>query len=429
MGYRETIEFLYRQLPAYHRIGKAAYKNDLGNSIALDEYFCHPHRQFSSIHVAGTNGKGSVSHFTASVLQEAGFRTGLYTSPHLRDFRERIRINGEMIPKREVTAFVRNHSAIIRSLNPSFFEMTVALAFDFFARNKVDVAVVETGLGGRLDSTNIITPVLSVITNIGRDHMDLLGETPRQIALEKAGIIKPDIPVVIGEKQSSVYDVFVKKAEEVNSSISFADENYSCKAGAVDYITGERSVEISGPEPGEQYNVQTRLAGDYQARNLATLFEVIRILRGSYSISEGNIISGVRNVTDNTGLMGRWQIIGNNPLTICDTGHNREGLEYVVSQLKSLNREGLHIVLGFVNDKDLGSILPVFPGDAKYYFTKASIPRALDEKKLQAEAGNFGLKGKSYSKVSRALAAARREARQDDVIFVGGSTFVVAEVV
>jgi len=429
MNYRETIEFLYSQLPAYHRIGKAAYKNDLGNSIALDEYFGHPHRLFPTIHVAGTNGKGSVSHLTASVLQEAGYRTGLYTSPHLIDFRERIRINGKMIPKRDVTGFVKRHQGIIRSLNPSFFEMTVAMAFDHFAKGKVDVAVIETGLGGRLDSTNIITPVLSVITNIGHDHMDLLGGTLEKLAFEKAGIFKRSVPVVVGEKQPWSSDIFIMRAAEENSRIEFADNNFSCLPGRIDYETGERGFEVTNISSGEVFNVRSPLAGDYQAKNLVTLFQIFRTLSHRFPVTGLNLTDGIRSVTTGTGLTGRWQILDKNPLTICDTGHNREGLEYVVAQLKELRCTRLNIVLGFVSDKDLGSLLPLFPADARYFFTKAPVPRALDEKILQGEAARFGLKGKSYPTVKQALKAARSEAGSGDVVFIGGSTFVVAEVV
>ena len=429
MNYRETIEFLYSQLPAYHRIGKAAYKNDLGNSIALDEYFGHPHRLFPSIHVAGTNGKGSVSHLTASVLQEAGYRTGLYTSPHLIDFRERIRINGKMIPKRDVTGFVKSHHGIIGSLNPSFFEMTVAMAFDHFAKGKVDVAVIETGLGGRLDSTNIITPVLSVITNIGHDHMDLLGGTLEKLAFEKAGIIKRSVPVVVGEKQPWSSDIFIMRAAEENSRIEFADNNFSCLPGRIDYETAERGFEVTSISSGEVFNVRSPLAGDYQAKNLVTLFQIFRTLGHRFPVTGRNLTDGIRNVTTGTGLTGRWQILDKNPLTICDTGHNREGLEYVVAQLKELRCTRLNIVLGFVSDKDLGSLLPLFPADARYFFTKAAVPRALDEKILQGEAARFGLKGKSYPTVKQALKTARSEAGSGDVVFIGGSTFVVAEVV
>ena len=429
MNYEETLEFLYAQLPAYHRIGKAAYRNDLGNSLALDDYFGHPHRNYPTVHLAGTNGKGSVSHMTASVLQEAGWKTGLYTSPHLRDFRERIRINGEMIPKRRVTVFVRRHNRIIESLRPSFFELTVAMAFDHFAMEKVDVAVIETGLGGRLDSTNIINPVVSVITNIGHDHMDLLGSSIEKIASEKAGIIKRGVPAVIGEKHPETYRIFIKKAREEEAPICFADKNFTCSLGEFDYDTGERNYLIQEKNTGKEYSGLTTLGGDYQAKNLVTLLQVIETLRKSFGITDEHVTDGIRNVVANTGLMGRWQVLNRNPLIVCDTGHNREGLEYVTRQIAATPRAGLHIVLGFVDDKDLSSVLPHFPPDAKYYFTKASVPRALDEKLLMKEAGKYGLEGMSYPDVKGAFKAARFAATPEDMIFVGGSTFVVAEVV
>ncbi|MBW6500329.1 MAG: bifunctional folylpolyglutamate synthase/dihydrofolate synthase [Bacteroidales bacterium] len=429
MNYKETLEFLYAQLPAFHRIGKAAYRNDLGNSVALDDYFGHPHGKYPTIHVAGTNGKGSVSHIAASVLQEAGWKTGLYTSPHLKDFRERIRINGEMIPKRRVTEFVRKHQRIIDSLRPSFFELTVAMAFDHFAKEKAEVAVIETGLGGRLDSTNIINPIVSVITNIGHDHADLLGPSIDKIAAEKAGIIKRGIPAIIGEKQPDTYRIFMKKAGEVGAPICFADKNFACSLGEFDYVTGERSYRIKEKSTGKEYAGLTNLGGDYQAKNLVTLLQVIETIRKSFGITDDHVTEGIRNVVANTGLMGRWQVLKRNPLIVCDTGHNKEGLEYVTRQIAATPGAGLHIVLGFVDDKDLSSVLPLFPPDAKYYFTKASVPRALDEKRLMKEAVKYRLEGMSYPDVKRAFKAALFAASPEDMIFIGGSTFVVAEVV
>jgi dihydrofolate synthase/folylpolyglutamate synthase len=429
MNYKQTIEFLYSQLPAYHRIGKAAYKNDLRNSLELDKYLGQPHSRYRTIHVAGTNGKGSVSHMIASVLMEAGYRTGLYTSPHLKDFRERIRINGKMIPKSQVTEFIARHTPFIISLKPSFFEMTVALAFDYFADSKVDIAVIEVGLGGRLDSTNIIKPVLSIITNIGHDHFDLLGNTFKKIAGEKAGIIKSGVPVVISETQAETKNVFIKKALEAGSEIFFADKNYSCELDDFDYLKGKRIYSMRDIPSNISFIGEVGLAGDYQAKNLQAVYQSFSVLKGIVVHTDKNVSNGIRKVVENTKLTGRWQILGRNPLTICDTGHNKEGLEYVLAQVNRIPKTELHIVIGFVNDKDLKSVLPLFPKDAVYYFTKASVPRALNEKILKSEASLYGLTGQSYPDVASALSQARTNAAESDMIFIGGSTFVVAEVV
>lgn len=428
MNYKQTIDFLFSSLPAFHRIGKAAYKDNLDNSNALDDYFGHPHNKFKTVHIAGTNGKGSVSHMIASVLQEAGYKTGLYTSPHLKDFRERIRVNGVMIPESEVVEFVEKHIGIINTVKPSFFEMTVALAFLHFERSDVDIAVIETGLGGRLDSTNIITPELSVITNIGHDHMDLLGDTLEKVGHEKAGIIKTKVPVVIGESHSDTRNVFISRALETNSAIVFADMKYTCKSEIADITSGLRRHIIICTETGIKTEIETPLGGDYQARNLVTLFSAIDELKLKFKISDDNIRSGIRNVIVNTGLQGRWQVLGSNPFIVCDTGHNKEGLEYVISQIARIKKKKLHIVIGFVNDKDLGSVLPLFPKDALYYFTRASVPRALDENILKTKAEKFGLKGDCFPDVKSALAAAKKFSSPEDMIFVGGSTFIVADV-
>lgn len=429
MNYEQTLEFLLSRLPAYHRIGKAAYKGDLINTIALDNYFGRPHRKYRTIHIAGTNGKGSISHMTASVLQEAGYKTGLYTSPHLRDFRERIRVNGEMIPEESVVSFVGRHSGIFEKLRPSFFEMTVAMAFDYFAERSVDVAVIEVGLGGRLDSTNIIDPVLSLITNIGHDHMDLLGNTLEKIAIEKAGIIKNAVPVVISESQPGIREIFISKAAESGSRISFADERFSCTLLETDNMAGERRYRIEDLMTRQQYDGTTVLCGDYQSRNLKAVFCSFLNLQSIFKVSGNNITDGIRKVISNTGFAGRWQIIGHEPLTICDTAHNIEGLEIVMEQIRLVPKSALHIVLGFVNDKDLNGVLPLFPAGASYYFTRASVPRALSEEMLRAEAARFGLGGNSYSDVKTALGKAREAALKTDMIFIGGSTFVVAEVI
>jgi dihydrofolate synthase/folylpolyglutamate synthase len=429
MNYKQTIEFLYSQLPAYHRIGKAAYKNDLRNTLELDEYLGHPHSRYRTIHVAGTNGKGSVSHMIASVLMEAGYKTGLYTSPHLKDFRERIRVNGKMIPKNAVTGFIVMHSSFIMSLKPSFFEMTVGMALDYFAGAGVDIAVIEVGLGGRLDSTNIINPLLSVITNIGHDHFDLLGNTFEKIAGEKAGIIKSGVPVVISETQEETKNVFIRKAAETGSTIYFADQNYSCALDDFDFFKGERAYCIRENPSNKSFRGEIGLAGDYQAKNLQAVYQSFSVLKGVVAHTDKNIVDGIQKVVANTKLTGRWQIIGRKPLIICDTGHNKEGLEYVINQVKKVPKSRLHIVLGFVSDKDLSLVLPLFPVNAVYYFTKALVPRALDEKILKSEASLYGLMGQSYPDVASALSQARTNAAESDMIFIGGSTFIVAEVV
>jgi dihydrofolate synthase/folylpolyglutamate synthase len=427
MNYKQTIEFLYSQLPAYHRIGKAAYKNDLRNTLELDEYLGQPHSRYRTIHVAGTNGKGSVSHMIASVLMEAGYRTGLYTSPHLKDFRERIRVNGKMIPKSAVAGFIARNSSFIMSLKPSFFEMTVGMAFDYFAETGVDIAVIEVGLGGRLDSTNILNPVLSVITNIGHDHFDLLGNTIEKIAGEKAGIIKPGVPVVISETQEETKNVFIKKAAETGSEIFFADQNYSCVLDDFDYFKGKRIYCVRENSSNKSFRGEVGLAGDYQTKNLQAVYQSFSVLKGIVEHTDKNIEDGLRKVVTNTKLAGRWQIIGRKPLIICDTGHNKEGLEYVINQVKKVPKSRLHIVLGFVSDKDLSLVLPLFPINADYYFTKASVPRALNEKILMAEAANWNLKGACYPDVESAVRSARANASENDLIFIGGSTFIVAD--
>lgn len=429
MKYTETLDFLYSQLPAYHRIGKAAYKNDLHNTLALDEYFKHPHKNFLTIHIAGTNGKGSVSHLTASVLQEAGYKTGLYTSPHLKDFRERIRINGEMIPENEVISFVKDHRKILETVSPSFFEMSVSMALDYFARKKVEIAVIETGLGGRLDSTNIITPLISVITNIGHDHMDLLGDSIGKVAAEKAGIIKAGVPVIIGETSDETREIFTKKAKNSGSDIYFADSEFSCDLGKSEKASAERNYLIRSFDGLDEYSGIIPLGGDYQVSNLRTVIQIFNVISDGLGISREDLSEGIRKVIINTGLMGRWQILGKEPLVICDTGHNLEGLKYVIKQILEIPAVKRHFVIGFVNDKDLKCVLPLFPSESEYYFTKASVPRAMDEHKLMAEASRFGLRGRCYSSVAEAYKAARRDAAISDLIFVGGSNFVVAEVI
>jgi dihydrofolate synthase/folylpolyglutamate synthase len=365
----------------------------------------------------------------ASVLQEAGYKTGLYTSPHLRDFRERIRVDGEMIPKDSVVAFADKHRGIFEELKPSFFEMTVAMAFDYFAQKAVDVAVIEVGLGGRLDSTNIIRPLLSVITNIGHDHMDLLGNTPQKIAAEKAGIIKKSVPVVISETQPDVREVFISRASDSGSMISFADERFLCSLLGTDNLRGERGYTVTDLLTNDKFEGTTVLCGNYQSGNIQAVFCSILNLQAIFSVTDKNLSDGIMNVVRNTGLEGRWQILNAKPLTICDTAHNREGLEYVIQQIRMIPKTALHIILGFVNDKDLNLVLPLFPPEARYYFTKASVPRALNAELLKAEAAKYRLEGESYPDVNTALDKAKATAGESDLIFIGGSTFIVADVI
>ncbi|WP_016778093.1 bifunctional folylpolyglutamate synthase/dihydrofolate synthase [Anaerophaga thermohalophila] len=424
MTYQETIKYLFEQLPVYQRSGKAAYKADLKNTLELDNHFGHPHRRFRTIHVAGTNGKGSVSHLLASILQSAGYRTGLYTSPHLLDFRERIRINGRMIPEKEVIDFVAVNRDIIDRIHPSFFEMTVALAFDYFYRAEIDVAVIEVGLGGRLDSTNIITPDLSVITNIGMDHTMFLGNTLSAIAGEKAGIIKNNVPVVIGRRQEEIADVFCQKAKEMKSPIYFASQMIGLKKVRED----DTFQHISVASDALSGTFRLPLLGNYQQENLLTvLASVVELREAGYSVTDSAIHRGIEKVTEQTGLAGRWQVISRKPLVVCDTGHNADGIERISAQLKLITADKTHIVWGMVDDKDVQGIMKLLPQNALYYFTRASIPRAMDEHILGKLAGEAGLKGETYPDVSAAVAAARENASDNDLIFIGGSTFIVAE--
>ncbi len=412
----------------YQHIGKSAYKNNLDTTQALDRYSLQPHRRFKTIHVAGTNGKGSVSHMLASVLQEAGYKTGLYTSPHLKDYRERIRINGAMISEQFVIDYVKKFKSVFDELEPSFFEMSVALAFEYFAAEKVDIAVVEVGMGGRLDSTNIITPLVSVITNISFDHTQFLGDTLEKIAGEKAGIIKPNIPVVIGEADSGTRGVFIKRADEMSAPLHLASLVFSAENALGN--TDEGSV-FNIFKGGRLYfaGLKTDLKGIYQQKNIVTVLQTLEILQNMLKIDTNQIFSGLSKVQQNTGFKGRWQVLGKKPLIVCDTGHNEAGISEVVSQIRLQKFKQLHFVLGTVNDKDIGKILQILPKDAFYYFTKALIPRALNEKLLADRAVEFGLVGNSYSTVNEAYTAAKKNAEIDDMIFIGGSTFVVAEVV
>ncbi len=431
MHYQEVLEYLYEHLPYYQRKGPAAYKGNLDNTLALDKMFGHPHHNFPAIHVAGTNGKGSVSHMLAAVLQKAGYKTGLYTSPHLKDFRERIRINGKMVEEDFVTGFVerfleRNKSV---SLEPSFFELTVLMAFDYFAAEKVDVAVIETGLGGRLDSTNIIQPVLSVITNISLDHTALLGDSLGRIALEKAGIIKDGVPVVIGETHPQTSMIFEGKAREKNAPLFFADQLLRADYSMIS-ADQKQLFNIKDSNGTVFENLELDLMGMYQSKNICTLLStIIKLQHMKWAVSEDNIRKGLENVTGLTGLSGRWQTLGANPRIICDTAHNEGGIREVVAQLRQIPYKKLHIVFGMVNDKDVAGILALLPRDAIYYFTKARIPRAMSEKQLMQMASFFGLNGAAYEDVQSALEDAKMYAEKNDLIFIGGSTFVVAEVI
>jgi dihydrofolate synthase/folylpolyglutamate synthase len=405
MNYNETVNWMFQQLPVYQLQGATAYKADLTNTILLADHLGNPEKKLLCIHVAGTNGKGSTSHFLASVLQEAGYKVGLYTSPHLKDFRERIKINGAEISEEFVCEFIEKNKSFFEANSLSFFEMTVGLAFDYFVKEKVDIAIIEVGLGGRLDSTNIITPLISVITNIGFDHMQFLGNTLESIAGEKAGIIKPNIPVIIGEYTPETKPVFEAKALSTNSEIYFAS----------DLIT-------------ETY--PSTLLGDYQIKNKKTVLQTLKVLQqqNRFKISEEKIKNGFWKVIENTGLQGRWQQLGENPKIICDTAHNFDGLQIVMNQIQKEHFEILHIVLGFVNDKDLEEILPLFPKGAIYYFCKPNIPRGLDELILKEKASEFELYGEAFNSVSVAYQTAKQKANTTDFIYVGGSTFVIAEV-
>ena len=402
MTYQQTLDYLFSRLPMYQRDGVVAYKADIGNIVAASKTLKDPHKKFKSIHIAGTNGKGSVSHMLASIFQEAGYKVGLYTSPHLKDFRERIKINGQMIAKSEVIQFVSKNKTAFEKIDLSFFEFTVALAFHYFAYQKVDIAIIETGLGGRLDSTNIINPELSIITNIGLDHTNLLGDTIQKIAKEKAGIIKSNTPIIIGRNQEEIKPIFQNIANEKKAPLKYATA----------------------------HNFTADLKGNYQKENIDTVVTAIsEIQKQGWKINEDNIKDGLLNTIKNTGLLGRWQILGQNPLIICDTGHNEDGIKVVFNQLKQTPHKNLHVVFGAVNDKDLDSILNLLPKNAKYYFCKPNILRGLDENILKEIANKKEIKGDSYSSVKTALARAKKQAQLEDLIFIGGSTFMAAEVV
>ena len=421
MTYEETTEYLFNCAPLFQQVGSSAYKEGLENSFLLDAHFGHPHRNYRTIHIAGTNGKGSTSHTIAAILQAAGYKVGLYTSPHLIDFRERIRVNGKPVSKQFVIDFVEKERSFFEPLHPSFFELTTAMAFLYFAQEKVDVAIIEVGLGGRLDCTNIITPDACIITNISPDHTQFLGNTLAKIASEKAGIIKKNIPVIIGETTSETKEVFTRKATIEEAPIIFAEEeqhlqNAQPHEGGITYTTAKYGI------------IEAELSGSYQIKNTNTILAALRILKQKgYNISDENIKKGFSNVTASTGLMGRWQKIGEKPAIVCDAGHNIGGIRYIVEQLSQQKCHTMRIIFGMVNDKDISSVLAMMPRNAKYYFTQASVKRALEAEELASKALEYSLKGSCYPTVAAALEAAKKDALPEDFIFVGGSCFIVAD--
>jgi len=421
MNYADTLTYLYANLPMFQRVGAAAYNRDLTNTLALCEELGNPQKNFKCIHIAGTNGKGSSSHMLAAILQSAGYKTGLYTSPHLKEFTERIRINGIEITQEFIVDFVERIKPAIERIHPSFFEITVAMAFDYFNYKQIEIGVIETGLGGRLDSTNIIEPILSLITNISWDHKDLLGDTLPKIATEKAGIIKFNVPVIISERQAEVSDVFISTAKYRNSRLLFAADSYEVKK------LQDGVYEVQNGNETNLYELD--LLGVYQAKNIKGVLAVVyELRRQGYKITNEQLAFGFRNITGLTGLKGRWQRLDNNPLTICDTGHNEAGIKEILTQISEIKFAKLHWVLGMVKDKDVSSILQLLPKDATYYFCQASIPRAMPAHELHERAQAVGLNGVVVQDVNPAIAQARANSSKDDLIIIGGSTFVVAEI-
>jgi len=426
MTYQQTLDYLFARLPMFQRVGAAAYKANLDNTIKIVELLGKPHQKIKCIHVAGTNGKGSSSHMLAAILQQAGYKTGLYTSPHLVDFRERIKINGKMIPKNYITEFVEKYKEPFELIEPSFFEWTVGLAFDYFSKEEVDVAVIEVGLGGRLDSTNVIKPKVSLITNISYDHMNLLGDTLEKIAAEKAGIIKARVPVVISQYQSESGPLFNAVAKELKSPIEFADKVYK----VIDYkiLNGLLNTTILNKKTNTTINVDLDLTGTYQLKNILGVLNTLDYIeKAGFFIGPDNIKLALKQVVKTTGLNGRWQTICEKPLIITDTGHNEDGIKNVLANLKTINYTHLHFVFGAVNDKDVSKILELLPKEATYYFTKANIPRALNENELLELAQKIKLKGNAYSTVATALNAAKKAFKKNDLILIGGSTFIVGD--
>lgn len=428
MNFAETLDYLYGLLPMFQRVGKKAFKKDLGNTLALCEHLGNPQEKFKSVHIAGTNGKGSSAHMIASVLQEAGYKTGLYTSPHLYRFTERIRINGKEVEPGFIVDFVAKHKGTIENIMPSFFELTVAMTFDYFARNHVDIAVIETGLGGRLDSTNVIAPAVSLITNISFDHTDMLGETLVEIAGEKAGIIKKGTPAVVGEYQEEIAGVFREKALAEEAHLYFADKSIETRKDVRDFSNGNE-VSIYGSAWGNLHSVQMDNAGDYQLKNLPGVIKVLEVLkRNGLPVHERDIRAGLMGVKKNTGFWGRWEVLSKDPLVICDTVHNEAGVKSIVSQLEKLKYDRLHIVWGMVADKHVMKIVKLLPGDAIYYFCQAHVPRAMDALLLREKAKEAGCEGIAFRDVNEAIHFALTRACKGDVILIGGSNFTVAEI-
>lgn len=422
MNYEETLDYLYHSAPLFQHIGQGAYKEGLTNTHLLDEHFGHPHQRFRTLHIAGTNGKGSCSHTLAAILQSAGYRVGLYTSPHLVDFRERIRVNGQPVSQEFVIDFVERHRAFFEPLHPSFFELTTAMAFHYFAEQQVDVAVVEVGLGGRMDCTNIIHPDLCVITNISFDHVQFLGHTLAQIAGEKAGIIKEGVPVVIGETTPETRPVFEERARALQAPIHFAEDEQLLHR-VTTTADGRRCYQTA-----DYADLEGELGGLCQLKNTNTLLSALRCLQEvGYRFTENDVRQGFAHVCERTGLMGRWQQLGSRPTLVCDTGHNVGGIQYIVEQLRQQTYDQLHLVIGMVNDKDVSGVLALLPPEGRYYFTRASVQRALPAEDLKALAAKAGLQGEAYPDVATAVAAARQAAQPTDFIFVGGSSFIVAD--
>ncbi len=426
MNYEQTLHYLYNKLPLYSNIGIKAYKADLKNTLVLSNYLGNPQYKFKTVHIAGTNGKGSTSHMLAAIFQQSNYKTGLYTSPHLKDFRERIKMNGDMVPQAFVIDFVEKIKGFSEEISPSFFELTFVMAIDYFAQQNVDIAIIETGLGGRLDSTNVITPEVSVITNIGFDHMDILGDTLEKIAIEKAGIIKPGIPVVIGETTLETKNVFCKKANEQNAPILFAEDVY--KINSTKSVDEVLQIEIVNRRNKVTSKYNLDLAGFYQAKNLLTVLTATDVLRNMFTLSDENITQALANVKRLSGLRGRWEIIHRKPLVVLDVAHNADGIQQLTYQIKNTPHKKLHVVFGMVKDKEIEKVLQLLPRHATYYFTKAQIPRALPENELLERAQKYHLQGSSFNDVNSALKTAMSNASPDDMIIICGSVFVVGEV-
>lgn len=428
MNYSQTVDYLYSRLPMFTRVGASAFKKDLDNTIALCNALDNPQNKYKTIHIGGTNGKGSTSHMLAAILQKAGYKTGLYTSPHLKDFRERIRVNGKMISKGFVTNFVKTQKELIGKIEPSFFEVTVGMAFSYFEQEKVDVAVIEVGLGGRLDSTNIIQPDLSVITNISLDHTNMLGNTLGEIAFEKAGIIKLKTPAIIGEHHPETDPIFIKKAKAQKAALAFAEDEL--KTANVSKKSATLKVDILQQDQCLLKGLHLDLTGTYQLKNILTVIKAVLELRKvGYQIPNEAIYQALKNVKKLTGLQGRWQTLSKNPLVICDTGHNKAGIAEVIQNINQTPHQNLHLVIGMVKDKDISAVLALLPKNAVYYFCQPQLERALPANELAEQAASYQLKGKKFDTVEKALAAAKSKASDKDLIFVGGSTFVVAEII